>query len=336
VIVSIGANEMHWTQLMELVPGRTAMRRHGVRRMVLPGARQLHHRLLRPPAAIGGAARVAAGHRQRVLRSAPMAAGLRGRASVTAAKSAVLTSRLGTFNTVLADGAASFGFDAVAPSFAGHELCTQQSFVQGLNDGARCIPTRRERSPSRLADEEALLNPDRPDRPVPRRQLLVGASPVSCSRMSERERPARAVTVAGFAVFLLLGVVIASYGPSIPHITQRFHVTVSIAGPHRHRELSRRGHRPDGARPDPRPMEARPAAHRRNRCLWRRTARRSGGADMAAGPPRRVRARIGAGGLVVLVNLFYATRYGRRSPAMLGLVNTAYGVAPSWARRWWL
>jgi fucose permease len=35
---------------------------------------------------------------------------------------------------------------------------------------------------------------------------------------------------------------------------------------------------------------------------------------------------IGAGGLVVLINLYYATRFGRRSPAMLGLVNTAYGV----------
>jgi fucose permease len=35
---------------------------------------------------------------------------------------------------------------------------------------------------------------------------------------------------------------------------------------------------------------------------------------------------VGAGGLVVLINLYYATRFGRRSPAMLGLVNTAYGV----------
>jgi fucose permease len=35
---------------------------------------------------------------------------------------------------------------------------------------------------------------------------------------------------------------------------------------------------------------------------------------------------IGAGGLVVLINLYYATRFGRRSPAMLSLVNTAYGT----------
>jgi MFS transporter, FHS family, glucose/mannose:H+ symporter len=35
---------------------------------------------------------------------------------------------------------------------------------------------------------------------------------------------------------------------------------------------------------------------------------------------------VGAGGLVILVNLFYATRFGRRSPAMLSLVNTAYGT----------
>ena len=48
--------------------------------------------------------------------------------------------------------------------------------------------------------------------------------------MSERDVPARSVTASGFAVFLLLGVVIASYGPSIPHITHRFTLSLSVAG----------------------------------------------------------------------------------------------------------
>ena len=65
-----------------------------------------------------------------------------GEPAITAAKSAVLLSRLTTFNTVLADGAASFGFEAVDPSFMGHELCTQQSFVQGLDACCAAAPER--------------------------------------------------------------------------------------------------------------------------------------------------------------------------------------------------
>jgi FHS family glucose/mannose:H+ symporter-like MFS transporter len=144
--------------------------------------------------------------------------------------------------------------------------------------------------------------------------------------MSERNAPARAVTAAGFAVFLLLGIVIASYGPSIPHITQHFHVTVSVAGlivsanflgevigllalglTHARWTLGRR--------------------------LTAGTLIFGVGLLAAAAAPTWPLVLlavfllgIGAGGLVVVVNLFYATRYGGRSPAMLGLVNTSYGV----------
>jgi fucose permease len=144
--------------------------------------------------------------------------------------------------------------------------------------------------------------------------------------MSERNAPARAVTAAGFAVFLLLGIGIASYGPSIPHITQHFHVTVSVAGlivsanflgevigllalglTHARWTLGRR--------------------------LTAGTLIFGVGLLAAAAAPTWPLVLlavfllgIGAGGLVVVVNLFYATRYGGRSPAMLGLVNTSYGV----------
>jgi MFS transporter, FHS family, glucose/mannose:H+ symporter len=144
--------------------------------------------------------------------------------------------------------------------------------------------------------------------------------------MSERDTPARAVTAAGFAVFLLLGVVIASYGPSIPHIIVRFDVGVSVAG-----LIVTANFLGEVIG-----LMALGLTHAR----WSLGQRLGVGTSVfgvgllaaAAAPtwPLLLLAvfvlGIGAGGLVVLINLYYATRFGRRSPAMLGLVNTAYGV----------
>jgi fucose permease len=146
--------------------------------------------------------------------------------------------------------------------------------------------------------------------------------------MSDRDAPApaRVVTTAGFAVFLLLGVVIGSYGPSIPHITQRFNVSVSVAGLIVSANFLG----------EVIGLMALGLTHAR----WGLGQRLTGGtllfgvgllaAAVAPTWPLLLLAvfllGIGAGGLVVLVNLFYATRYGHRSPAMLGLVNTSYGV----------
>ncbi len=144
--------------------------------------------------------------------------------------------------------------------------------------------------------------------------------------MTEQKGPARAVTIAGFAVFLLLGVVIASYGPSIPHITQRFHVTVSVAGLIVSANFLG----------EVIGLMALGLTHARwsiGRRLTAGTVVFGVGLLAASAAPTWPLVLlavfvlgVGAGGLVVLVNLFYATRYGRRSPAMLGLVNTAYGV----------
>ena len=144
--------------------------------------------------------------------------------------------------------------------------------------------------------------------------------------MTEQKGPASAVTSAGFAIFLLLGVVIASYGPSIPHITQRFHVTVSIAGLIVSANFLG----------EVIGLMALGLTHARwsiGRQLTAGTLVFGVGLLAASAAPTWPLVLlavfvlgVGAGGLVVLVNLFYATRYGRRSPAMLGLVNTAYGV----------
>ena len=144
--------------------------------------------------------------------------------------------------------------------------------------------------------------------------------------MHEREAPARAVTAAGFAVFLLLGVVIASYGPSISDITHRFNVGVSLAG-----LIVTANFLGEVIG-----LMALGLTHAR----WRLGERLAVGTTLfgvgllaaAVAPtwPLLLLAvfllGIGAGGLVVLINLFYATRYGRRSPAMVSLVNTAYGI----------
>jgi len=165
VIVSIGANEMHWTQLMELclaAPQCDDTASAAWFSQALDSFTIDYYDLLQRLAALPGLPRVIINEYYDPLPSQPVCP---GQAAITAAKSAVLTSRLTTFNTVLADGAASFGFDAVAPSFAGHELCTQQSFVQGLNDGAPLHPNAAGEIAIALADEEALLNPA-PPRPT--------------------------------------------------------------------------------------------------------------------------------------------------------------------------
>jgi len=58
--------------------------------------------------------------------------------------------------------ATSFGFAAVDPSFLGHELCSAQSFVQGLSAAAPLHPNAAGELAIALADERPLLNPAPP------------------------------------------------------------------------------------------------------------------------------------------------------------------------------
>jgi GDSL-like Lipase/Acylhydrolase family len=165
VIVSIGANEMHWTQLMELClvsPQCDDSASAAWFSQALDSFTIDYYDLLQRLAALPGLPRVIINEYYDPLPAQPHCA---GEPAITAAKSAVLLSRLTTFNTVLADGAASFGFEAVDPSFVGHELCTQQSFVQGLDAAAPLHPNAAGEIAIALADEEALLNPG-PPRPT--------------------------------------------------------------------------------------------------------------------------------------------------------------------------
>ena len=75
---------------------------------------------------------------------------------ITPAKEKVLAARLTQLNAVLAQGAQTFGFEVADPSFAGHELCTSDPYVQGPRDPAPLHPTAAGELAIALADQQAL------------------------------------------------------------------------------------------------------------------------------------------------------------------------------------
>jgi hypothetical protein len=78
------------------------------------------------------------------------------RYGLTAAKEKVLLARLGQLNTVLAEGAQTFGFGVADPPFTGHELCTADPYVQGPDDPAPLHPTVTGELAIALADQQVL------------------------------------------------------------------------------------------------------------------------------------------------------------------------------------
>jgi hypothetical protein len=78
------------------------------------------------------------------------------RYGITAAKEKVLAARLNQLNTVLAQGAQTFGFGITSPAFTGHELCTADPYVQGPDDPAPLHPTAEGELAIALADQQAL------------------------------------------------------------------------------------------------------------------------------------------------------------------------------------
>ena len=113
VLVSIGANEMHWAQSTELLPRVAAMRRQRF------GPRcSRRHSTASPSTTTSFSSashrcRAASRHRERVLRPARRKARLPEPAELTAAKQR-FAGAADQVQPVLADGAASFGFEAVA------------------------------------------------------------------------------------------------------------------------------------------------------------------------------------------------------------------------------
>jgi lysophospholipase L1-like esterase len=79
---------------------------------------------------------------------------------LTSEKLEVLLDRLDALNAVIANGAQTFGYRTARPDFAGHELCTPQPYVQGLEDAAPLHPNARGQLVLALAVERAILAVD--------------------------------------------------------------------------------------------------------------------------------------------------------------------------------
>ncbi len=78
------------------------------------------------------------------------------REGITDAKADVLDSRLADLNSVLDQGARTFGFLTARPSFDGHRLCSAQPYVQNTAARAPLHPTAAGELAMALADEQAL------------------------------------------------------------------------------------------------------------------------------------------------------------------------------------
>lgn len=163
VIVSIGANEMQWPALVQFCllaeacddNATTAFFERNLSRFTLDYAEYLLPQLATLPQ-----------HPRVIINQYyyPFDPGVpcKGIEGWSALKAAVLSARLATFNSVLAQGATTFGFSAVQPDFRGHELCTKQPYVQGLPDPAPLHPTAAGELAIALADQQALAAPPRP------------------------------------------------------------------------------------------------------------------------------------------------------------------------------
>lgn len=156
VVVSIGANDLQWEAMAAMCamgPSCDDQATAAMFQANLNAFTQDYYQLLHDLAALPAHPRVLVneyfspfGSKLDCLRSE----------GLTPAKAASLLSRLGTLNQVLADGAKTFGFTAVAPEFSGHELCTTQPFVQGLHDSAPMHPNAAGELAIALADQQAL------------------------------------------------------------------------------------------------------------------------------------------------------------------------------------
>jgi lysophospholipase L1-like esterase len=157
IVVSVGANDMQWNAMIRLCAisdtcdnqALTAYFQRSLDRFT-----QDYYDLLRQLVALPGRPRVLINQyyvpfdpEQDCLESSGLDTG----------KIDVLLERLDALNAVLANGAHTFGYRTVQPDFGGHELCTDQPYVQGLEDPAPLHPNARGQLVIALADERALL-----------------------------------------------------------------------------------------------------------------------------------------------------------------------------------
>ncbi len=157
IVVSVGANDMQWNAMIRLCVGSDACDNRAFTayfQRSLNRFTQDYYDLLRQLAELPGSPRVLIN--QYYVPFDPTQDCLDS-VGLTTDKIGVLLDRLGALNLVLANGAQTFGYQTVQPDFSGHELCTAQPYVQGLDEPAPLHPNARGQLVIALADERALL-----------------------------------------------------------------------------------------------------------------------------------------------------------------------------------
>ncbi len=158
VIVSIGANDVHWSALTALCASAPACDDRASTayfQKQLATFAQDYDALLQQLAALPQHPAVLVNEYYNPF--GPSVSCLRNK-KLTEAKAQVLGDRLDAVNTVLREGARTFGFTAVRQHFTGHELCSVEPFVQGLDAQAPLHPTASGELAIALADQQALYH----------------------------------------------------------------------------------------------------------------------------------------------------------------------------------
>jgi lysophospholipase L1-like esterase len=158
IIVSVGADDLRWSNMVEYcarVPQCDDRATTAYFQQQLARFSKDYLDLLSRLAALPDSPQVIINRYYDPFGSQP---GCLSQDGLTSANLQILVSRLNTLNDVLAKGAAQFGFSSPQPDFVGHQLCTPQSYVQGLSDPAPMHPTAAGQLDIALTDQ-AVLQP---------------------------------------------------------------------------------------------------------------------------------------------------------------------------------
>jgi hypothetical protein len=156
VIVSVGADDLNWSTMVEycaVAPRCDDRATTAFFQQQLASFSKDYLQLLSQLTTLPGHPTVIINRYYNPFGATP---GCLSKAGLTPGKLRTLDSRLATLNAVLAKGAHQFGFASPLPDFAGHQLCTAQPYVQGLQAAAPFHPTALGQLAIALADQTVL------------------------------------------------------------------------------------------------------------------------------------------------------------------------------------
>jgi hypothetical protein len=156
VIVSVGADDLRWSLLLQVCAAVKACDNRGATayfQQRLAAFTPSYYQLLQQLAALPNHPRVLINLYYNPFDPTRHCLDHVG---LTPGKEQALVGMLHALNHVLAAGARASSFTPVRPSFAGHAICDPEPYVQGLTDPAPFHPTVAGELAIALADEQVL------------------------------------------------------------------------------------------------------------------------------------------------------------------------------------